>query len=343
MKAKEARFGFVNRRKKAIKINLADSITRFAEAKKLERRAPRTVETYLQALNQFSRWFAENGHTEVTTEVVKTFIHHLTFEKIRWDDHPTKPPGDAGLSPRAVNNLIRILKIFFNWLKSEKLTTHSPMSNISYQREPKNALKVFNDSDVRLLLSAPNRKVYTGFRDYCMMLVLCDGGPRIKELTSIRVCDVNLNLRHIIIHGENAKTGNTRFIPISIKTAKELERLIAYMDCKDTDYLWLTQFGERYFADTFAKMLKIYAKRVGVTGVRVSPHTFRHYMAVKYLRSGGDIVSLAQILGHASLDVTRIYLRYSNSDMQEKHDIASPVTNLLDKGNEKKRGNKRFM
>jgi integrase/recombinase XerD len=156
---------------------------------------------------------------------------------------------------------------------------------------------------------------------------------------------VDLKLRQITVRAEISKTKTTRIIPISKTTAKEIERLIKFMNVSDDDYLWLTQFGERYYADSFAKMLHKYAEKAGVENARVSPHTFRHYFAVKFLRSGGDPIALARILGHTSLNMTQVYVRYSKADLHEQHDKASPVANLIDSGkgnNERKRGNKIF-
>ncbi|WP_249267727.1 tyrosine-type recombinase/integrase [Paenibacillus odorifer] len=216
------------------------------------------------------------------------------------------------------------------------------MDSVSYQREEKGRFEVFSDEDVIRLLSAPNRKVYTGRRDYCMMLVLVDCGLRIKELTGLRVSDVDFKLRQIVVRAEIAKSNTTRVVPVSQRTLKELEKLISYMDVEGSDYLWLTQFGERYLGDTFGKMLKLYAKRVGVIGPRVSPHTFRHYFAVKFLRGSGDTIALSRILGHVSLDMTQVYVRFTGTDLQEQHDKASPVMQLIDSGNEKKRGKRVF-
>jgi integrase/recombinase XerD len=141
---------------------------------------------------------------------------------------------------------------------------------------------------------------------------------------------------------ETSKSGALRIVPISPLTCKELEKLIAFMNVEPTDYLWLTQFGERYLGNTFAKMLKIYAKRANIVGPRVSPHTFRHYFAVKFLRGGGDIMALVRIMGHISIEMTQTYVRYTGTVLSEQHDKASPVTQLLDKGNEKKRGKQKF-
>lgn len=342
MTQKQPVFTFMSKQGKPIKIDLEKQIERFLDSKRIEKRSPKTIKAYSQVLNQFKKWFDGSEFDEITSDCLKSYIAYLTFEKVSWDDHPTSPNGKVGLEPRTVNNAIRNLRIFFNQLLMERVITFSPADALTYQAEKKDSFEVFSDEDVKRLLDAPNRRVYTGRRDYCMMLVLCDCGLRIKELTSLLVSDIDFRLRQIVVRAEISKTKTTRICPISPITTKELEKLISYMDIGDNDPLWLTQFGERYYGDTFAKMLKLYAKRVGVVGPRVSPHTFRHYFAVKYLREGGDPISLARILGHTSLDMTQVYVRYTGTDLREQHDKASPVTSLIDKGTEKKRGKRRF-
>ncbi|MCR8843061.1 tyrosine-type recombinase/integrase [Paenibacillus sp. SC116] len=339
---KDPKFTFVSKQKVAVKIDIGDAIEKFLYTKRIEKRSGKTIKTYKQALDQFTKWYEETEQSAITSEGMREYIHYLSFEKAKWDDHPTNPTGDKGLTPRTVNNVIRILKIFFNYLKSEKLILHSPMDVMSYQTEAKDTFDVFTDEDVVALLSAPNQRVYTGLRDYAMMLTLCDTGLRIKELTNLRISDINFNLFQIVIRAETTKTNTTRVVPVSKLTAKVLERLISYMNVEDNDYLWLTQFGERYFGDSVAKMMKLYANRIKIKGPRVSPHTFRHYFAVKFLRNGGDPIALMRILGHTSITMTEKYVRYTKTDISEQHLNASPVMSLMDKGNEKKRGKTRF-
>ncbi|WP_391571929.1 tyrosine-type recombinase/integrase [Cohnella sp.] len=332
----------MSKRNSTADFNLETQTAQFLETKRIEKRARKTIEAYAQVLEQFRKWYEEQGRPPMTTEILRDYIRYLTYEKTKWDDHPTSPNAGAGLSARTVNNVIRNMRIFFNHLVRERIITQSPMDAVGYQQEDKETFELFTDDDVQKLLSAPNRRVYTGQRDYCMMLVLVDGGLRIKELTSLRISDIDFKLRQITIRAEVAKTKTTRIVPLSQKTCKELETLINYMNVEENDYLWLTQFGQRYFGDTFAKMLKLYAKRVGVKNARVSPHTFRHYFAVKFLRGGGDPIALARILGHSSLNMTQVYVKFTGMDLREQHDKASPVANLIDKGNEKKRGKLTF-
>lgn len=337
-----AKFTFINRKKQVANFDFDAQVSNFLFSKKIEKRTEKTLLTYRQTLEAFRKWMIEREISEITPETMRDYIHYLTYEKRRWDDHPTSPVGEVGLSPRGVNNIIRILNIFFNYLVSERVITNSPMENIKYQPEDNDTFEVFTDDDVMRLLSAPNRRVYTGWRDYCMMLTLIDTGLRIKELTSMKVSDIDFKLRQIVVRAEVSKTKTARVVPVSNKTLKELERLIEYMNIEKDDYVWLTQFGERYYADTFAKMLKKYGKKAGIEDARVSPHTFRHYFAVKFLKSGGDPIALMRILGHTSLTMTERYVKYTKSDLSEQHEKASPVVNLIGHSNERKSGKKLF-
>ena len=78
------------------------------------------------------------------------------------------------------------------------------------------------------------------------------------------------------------------------------------------------------------QMLRRYGRKAGITGVRCSPHTFRHTFARNYLLNGGDIFSLQKILGHSSLASVRIYLNLFATDVKKQHRQFSPVDNMAE-------------
>ena len=63
--------------------------------------------------------------------------------------------------------------------------------------------------------------------------------------------------------------------------------------------------------------LKKYADKIGLDRAKIHPHAFRHFFAKQFLRKSGDVVELANILGHGSLDTTRIYLQRSNEERRQ--------------------------
>ncbi|EJY56375.1 integrase family protein [Alicyclobacillus hesperidum URH17-3-68] len=238
------------------KFDLDIAIDRFLSAKRIERRSPRTIKSYSDEFSRFKRRLDRTGIQSITPDTMARYIEHLTYEKVKWDDHPTNPSGDPGLSARTVNNTIRNLKNLFNWCVKEGYFSTSPMDNISYQPEDNEHFHVFSDEQVMRLLQQPNRRTFIGMRDYCMMLCLIDTGMRIGELTSLKVSDIDFELNQIVLPGTITKNGHTRIAPISPVTSKALRELIAYCNLEPGDFLWVSQFGERYMADTFAKMLK---------------------------------------------------------------------------------------
>jgi integrase/recombinase XerD len=69
--------------------------------------------------------------------------------------------------------------------------------------------------------------------------------------------------------------------------------------------------------------------RAGITGVRMSPHTFRHTFARGWLKNGGEIFKLSRVLGHSEMQTTQIYLRdFQSREARADHSQYSPVENL---------------
>lgn len=75
-------------------------------------------------------------------------------------------------------------------------------------------------------------------------------------------------------------------------------------------------------------LMKRYAQKAGIRGVRCSPHTLRHTAAITFLRNGGDVFSLQRLLGHSTLEMTRHYCELADVDVKRAHLTASPVDNL---------------
>jgi integrase/recombinase XerD len=92
--------------------------------------------------------------------------------------------------------------------------------------------------------------------------------------------------------------------------------------------LFLTADGTPMTKNRIEFILNTYGKRAGISGVRVSPHTFRHTGAVAFLRNGGDLFTLQRIMGHSSLEILRGYVNLNQDDLKRIHEKASPLDNL---------------
>lgn len=325
--------------------DLEKTIILFLDDKKLQKRSEKTIKTYKNALAHYTKYCNEHELNGNEIDCVRQYIHYMTFEKVKWDDHPTNISTTVGVSPRSINNAIRFIRVFYNWAVSKKYINHNPAQDVGLQKENQESFEIFTDDEIESLLNSPRRRSYTGMRDYTMMVLMIDTGLRVGELTNLVRGDFDLTYRQINIRAEISKSKRSRSVPISRTTANLLQDLFDYtniVEDETEEFVFLTQYGERYYGDTFAKMLKQYAKRAGMLiNARVSPHTFRHYFAIKFLRNGGDPFALMKILGHTDYSMTNKYVRYASVHLQEVHDRVSPAESVI-KSNQKTKGKVKF-
>ena len=146
---------------------------------------------------------------------------------------------------------------------------------------------------------------------YFVVRFLAATGARVSELVQIKVEHVQVGYYDIYTKG-----GKIRriYIPKSLREEtsewlKELKRT--------TGYLFLNRFGQRITTRGIAQQLKNYAVKYGLNEKVVYPHSFRHRFAKNFLEKFNDISLLADLMGHESIETTRIYLRRSSTEQQE--------------------------
>ncbi len=109
-----------------------------------------------------------------------------------------------------------------------------------------------------------------------------------------------------------------------------LQRLRAPLDNQQP--LFIAEFGRDQGAGLTRNgmffVIESAGKRAGLTGVRCSPHTCRHTFAVNFLRGGGSVLELKELLGHEDLKTLQRYVTLAQSDLRIAHRAASPVDRL---------------
>ncbi len=135
-------------------------------------------------------------------------------------------------------------------------------------------------------------------------------GARVSEI-------IQLKAEHIK-HGYfdiYSKGGKLRrlYIPLTLKT-KALE----WLSVKDlsSGYIFINNKGTRMTTRGISHQLKAIAKKYGVDTTVVYPHSFRHRYAKNFLEKYNDIALLADLMGHESIETTRIYLRRTSFEQQ---------------------------
>jgi integrase/recombinase XerC len=209
-----------------------------------------------------------------------------------------------------VNNHYRELHRFFAYLKDEKIVEETPMLTMHPPRKPKYIIKPFNHDQISVLLAMCNDETFLGARNRAIILVFMDTGLRLSELANIQLSDVNIQRDVITVMGKGNKE---RVVPFCKVTKAAL---LKYQKFRNSELpgLWLTEERRPLTVRGVEITIIRLGKYAGLSGVRCSPHTFRHYFGTNSLLNGAPDWAVQQLLGHATLDMTKKYRETINSE-----------------------------
>ena len=104
-----------------------------------------------------------------------------------------------------------------------------------------------------------------------------------------------------------------------VKLKNLQEEALAWLETDgiSSGYIFLNRFGKRITTRGIATQLKQYGVKYGLPNEVIYPHSFRHLFAKNFLDRFNDIALLADLMGHESIETTRIYLRRTASEQQK--------------------------
>lgn len=146
--------------------------------------------------------------------------------------------------------------------------------------------------------------------DYFVVLAYL---PREQDLLSSNELKVeHIKLGHIDLY---SKGGKLRRIYIPKTLQKEALSWLSEKQ-QESGFIFLNKYGERITTRGISGQLKKLATRYGIDPAVVYPHSFRHRFAKSFLERCNDIAFLADLMGHESIETTRIYLRKTSTEQQ---------------------------
>ena len=256
----------------------SESITEFAEYLRSEEREESTVQKYVRHVSEFASWLEGRKVTKALA--------------VEWKESLQ----DGRFVPATVNAKIASVNAFFKYAGWEECRVKS----LRLQR------RVFRDQGRDLTREEYERLVRAAY-DRCderlalVMETICATGIRVSELRYITVKAVNQG-RAVI-----ALKGKIRTIILPGKLCKRLQKYIRKKNIASGE-VFLTRSGNGMSRRQIWAQMKKLCTDAGVEPTKVFPHNLRHLFARTYYRVYRDIVKLADVLGHSSVETTRIYL-----------------------------------
>ena len=245
--------------------------------------AKNTISAYLYAVKEFG-----SRHKELNKRNLLVYKTYLI---------ETYKPKTVNLRIQALNKYLVFVGKTKLRLKSVKVQQRSYLEN------------VISNADYTFLKNKLKKE--DNLEWYFVVRFLAATGARVSELVQIKIEHVQVGYYDIYTKGGKVRR---LFIPKTLRK-EALEWLKTSGRC--SGYLFLNRFGERITTRGIAQQLKYYAAKYKMNPKVVYPHSFRHRYAKNFLERYNDIALLADLMGHESIETTRIYLRRTASEQQD--------------------------
>lgn len=261
--------------------------------------SPKTLEAYSIDLKTFMQ-----VEKDLLEPDIRAYVLHLQ---------------SLGLKDSSVKRKIVTLRIFYDYLYSEKIISYSPFFNLKFKfRQERKLPKTLSICEVRRLLDCficESEKI-TDFshrlfvRDCALIDLLISTGIRVAEAAAIRFDDIITYEHAVLIHGKGRKQ---RIIYIS--SNETWQRLLTQFKMQkrlsSTSFLFTNRNDKPLTSHSIEKIYKKYANIAKINPVS-TPHYLRHTFATNLLANGADLRSVQELLGHASIATTQIYTEVSS-------------------------------
>ncbi|WP_337101346.1 tyrosine-type recombinase/integrase [Paenibacillus sp. YIM B09110] len=296
------------------------------------------LDSYSDELDLFSIWMKNNGMTKATQRAYLSdttqFLHSTYPSKVKL---LTKMDvmrfmsacRESGAGDEARNRKLSALRAFFKALIELEQLEANPAALIAKSKQEKNKIPSYLEAgELEAFIKKLGGKHYG--RNLCIVLLMAYAGLRVGEVHRMNVHDFQAD-GSIHILGKGRKW---RVIPLPQSLQDVMRQAIeerAEAKQGKEQPMFVSQFGRRLsvrmiqtVADDAFKQLK--ADMPSLAPKRMSSHKLRHSFATMQIRSGTDIRTLQELLGHASIETTQIYTHIDNKQLQNAmNNIASQI------------------
>tara|TARA_X000000950_G_scaffold21738_1_gene23426 strand:- start:1290 stop:2222 length:933 start_codon:yes stop_codon:yes gene_type:complete len=308
--------------RKVINNNAEDFILLFLEKSIAEKNLTKsTIDCYKNDLKGFYDFLKKNNHS--------LFLCNYD-DIVLWIELLRK----QSFEQTTISRKISTVRQFFNFLFLERLINVNPATNITVPKKEQTLLRVLGEEDIRKILNYLyiNKDSFKNFQTLLLTELLYATGLRVSELVSMKLSNLNENLKSIRILGKGNKE---RVIPLAKVTKKILSQYLSssqYLKSKTkSENSWLFPSKSSHITrQAYYYKLKLIAIKSGLNSNKISPHMLRHAFASHMLKNGADLKVIQYLLGHEDISTVQIYTHVNLKDSLnaiKKH----PIRNTLRK------------
>ena len=275
---------------------------------------------HLKYEKNYSDYTIENYKHDIIEYLEYLNSENLKFKDIEYSDirfflmylKDTKKDNNT-----SINRKLSSLRGFYKYLANNNIVKTNVFGLVNGPKKSKKLPRYFEYNELEELFNVPDTRTPLGQRDSLILEMLYATGVRVGELVNIKVNDIDLGRRNIIILGKGNKE---RYVTYGeycediLNTYLNNGRVI--LNQKQSDYLFLNNNGGRL---TDRGVRFILDKLIQKTSINknISPHMIRHSFATHLLNEGCDLLTVQKLLGHESIKATQIYTHVTTDRLKE--------------------------
>jgi site-specific recombinase XerC len=284
-------------------------------------RSEMTVKGYHYDLQQFARWFEKTNGRSPTLE---------TITPIAVKEYRAYMQNVKGHKPATINRRLQSLRAFYRWAIEAGDIVADPTAGIREVKQQRLRPRALDRTETCRMIQALQERLQWALntkgalsgqavratRNLAMVVLLLHTGLRVSQLVDLKLSDIEMSERKggLAIRDKGNKQ---RQVPLNGDARKALQQWLKVRPKAESEALFIGRGGAPLKVRGVQKVVNDLGKRAQVK--RLHPHTLRHTFATRYLEANpGDLVGLATILGHDSLETLRIYTVPNHAKLASK-------------------------
>ena len=284
-------------------------------------RSPLTLKGYLSDLRSFADWFEWKNDEKFSPESV-------TPTDLR--EYKQYQSKEKKYLANTIGRHFSSLNVYFNWAVSEKLIETNPAKGIKsikqttttprwLDKKEQFALRRAMEKDLQIARLRYPKRWAGRQRDFSMVTILLNTGLRLAETVNLELGDIQLSERKGSVLVRHGKGDKQRRIPLNADARKALQDWLEIRPkISGNDFVFVALESEANGSlshRTVQRIVRRYGQDAGLPDL--SPHILRHTFAKNLVNNGVSLEKVAALLGHSSLETTRIYITPSAQDLAQ--------------------------
>lgn len=274
--------------------------------------SPYTCNNYKKDLIEYNNFINDNN---------------LDFKNIEYEEAIKfiKLLNEKNNSKASISRKLSSIRTFYKYLVLNKITNKNIFLLVSSPKKDKKIPKFINYNDIEEIFNIPNINTMEGQREKLILEILYGSGIRVSEVVNIKLKDIDLNNKTILIYGKGSKE---RIVSFGEYAKDIIEKYInngrkLLLNNLESDYLVVGKNKPNLTTRRIEQIIDDIIKRTSIK-LNITPHMFRHTFATHLLDNGCDLLAVQELLGHTSLSSTEIYTHVSNEHLREVYRKCHP-------------------